>query len=138
VAGHGLVTSFALGAAVLTGLTGAMLGQWSWLRISLGGFLFYQVAMIAGLLVIEYSVRRIVRARGEMTGWLTPFGLFMCGVAIPFTQLLYPRSLFAVLRLRAVTWRGARYEIDGPWQVRLVADQAVEQSLDANGSDQSL
>ena len=138
VAGHGLVTSLALGAAVLMGATGAVLGQWSWLWMSLAGFLFYQAAMIMGLLVIECSVRRIVRARGEVTGWLTPFGLVMCGAAILFTQLLYPRSLFAALRLRAVTWRGARYEIDGPWQVRLVADQAVAQSPAASGSNQSL
>ena len=71
------------------------------------------------LALIESSVRRIVRARGEPTAWLSPSAAAMTFPAILLTQLVYPAGLASSMLLRTVEWRGVRYRVDGPWQIRL-------------------
>jgi hypothetical protein len=41
-------------------------------------------------------------------------------LAIPLTQIAYAGVLLSTLCVRRVEWRGAHYEIAGPWSVRLV------------------
>jgi hypothetical protein len=94
--------------------------------------------MLVALFAIERGVRGIVRARGETTRWLTPSALLKCCAAVPITQVLYARSLLAAVFLRTVVWRGVRYEVNGPWQIRMMSDAVPDGTALTRESCESL
>ena len=117
---HGFATSLSLAAVLALLPVAAAVGNgWAagWLAATLAGYL---AAMVALLAVLEYSVRRGLRLRAEPLCRFDFTRLLRIVVAIPLTQIVYAGVLLSVLRVRRVEWRGAHYEIGGPWNVRLL------------------
>lgn len=71
------------------------------------------------LIPCEWALRRVVGQRDEYTRWLTPAAVVMLPFAMVITVLVYPATLLKAMFTRKVEWRGARYRIDGPWQIHL-------------------
>jgi cellulose synthase/poly-beta-1,6-N-acetylglucosamine synthase-like glycosyltransferase len=120
VVAHGIGTSCVL--ALAAGLLAAALltRRWDaagWAALGLG---LYFLALPLLLAPMEACVRRIVRARGEATRWMTASGFLHVLAAIPLTQVVYPAALVSAMLVRMVDWRGVTYRIEGPWRIRLM------------------
>ena len=117
---HGMVTSLALVATLVTCVVALLLRQGEAAALAGGGLVGYTLAMVILLGLMEAGVRTIAAARGQPTRWLSLPTLLKFLVALPLTQILYTAALPTVRFMREVLWRGIAYRIDGPWQVRLV------------------
>ena len=120
---HGWGTSLVLAATVVAIVIAVVMksfGAAAWLA---AGLVIYEASMFLLLFPVEYSMRRVVRARGEDFSWLSVSGLFKLLLAVPAAQVVYPRALLAATQLREVEWRGISYDIAGPWDIRLLAYQ---------------
>jgi cellulose synthase/poly-beta-1,6-N-acetylglucosamine synthase-like glycosyltransferase len=120
---HGWGTSLVLAGTVIALVIALASRSWTavgWLTAALA---VYEASMFALLIPVEFSIRRIVRSRGEASGWLSPSSVLKLLVAVPATQFVYPRALFAAMRMRIVDWRGVSYDVAGPWQIRLLSYQ---------------
>jgi cellulose synthase/poly-beta-1,6-N-acetylglucosamine synthase-like glycosyltransferase len=96
---------------------------------------FFTISFLLCLLPLISAVRRIVEKRGEPTKWVTWRGILKLFVAFPLTPVVYAGAAFAALLTRQSDWRGIRYRIDGPWQIRMEEYRAY-QSESADNRDQ--
>lgn len=105
---------------------GIMLGQpaaTGWSAVAL----FCQIAVaITTVVSLETRVRRMMRRRGEVVTpippalfWKLPFGILLA-------QLVVCYSILVSRFLRRISWRGVTYQIDGPFNVRLITDELRE------------
>jgi len=131
---HGFSTPLVLAAAAALVVAAMFSGQGEAAARVGAGLAIYLTALPVLLALMESSVRRIVRARGEPTAWLSVTALAKTAPAILLTQAVYPASLLTAAVLRDVEWRGARYRVDGPWQVRLIEDRPDAAPRDALAS----
>lgn len=116
---HGIGTTLAMLSAICLSLAALSVGNYQAAAWAGGGLAVYLAAMPLLLIPMEAVVQSIVRARGESTAWLggiTPLKL----AAIPLTQLVYPVALISAIFLRTVDWRGIRYRINGPFDIRMI------------------
>jgi hypothetical protein len=122
VVAHGIATSAALAAALALLLFGLLSGRWGavgWSAAGLGGYL---ASMILLLAIMEFYVRRILRARKEPADWLRLRSGFWALLAIPLTQAVYPIGLISTFFVRTHWWRGVQYRFGGGITVRVVKD----------------
>lgn len=117
---HGTLTSLFLLVAVILLLVTMLQQQWQEAGYVAAGLASYALVMLAGLGLLEAAVRRTVHQRDEPTGWISPVTFAKLLLALPLTQILYATALPTIRFMHDVTWRGVRYQIDGPWKVRLV------------------
>ena len=121
VLGHGVLTFlgplFALTVAVYAALAES---EWDTAVWALGGLVGYEVGLISTAFMLEASVRRIVRARGEPLPLPSTVAALKTVVALPFTQLIYALALAAAQCLSSVGWRGVLYRIDARRRIRLI------------------
>jgi GT2 family glycosyltransferase len=103
-----------------------------------GGLVGYELALFPLALPSEAIVRRIVRARGEPTQWLSFTTAMKTMVALPLTQLVYTAALISTQCLRKVDWRGVKYCIDGPWRIRLIEYRPYGSGLERTDLNASL
>lgn len=122
---HGAATTAALAIAVATVVASLVQGQWMAAAWIAAGLLAFEAMMLGLLAALEACVRRVVRARGEPAGWLTPAAALRGLLAIPLTQIVYAAALGRASTIRTVNWRGAVYRIEGPWNVRLIEDRPI-------------
>jgi hypothetical protein len=117
---HGIVTPLVLAAAAI--LLGIALVQGDGVSAAwIGGGLACYAALLPCLLaMMESKVRAIVHARGEPTAWLSRSAAAQALPAIFLTQIVYPAGLVSSMFLHTVEWRGVRYRVDGPWQIRMI------------------
>lgn len=88
---------------------------------------FSGMAVLLGL--VAWANRRILRGNGERLPTLTLGGILQLLSAIPLAQTFF---LIAVLRCqfkRRVRWRGVLYQIDGPWDIRVLEDGSHPEEL---------
>ena len=138
VVAHAFVTSAALATAVGLAIVGLVTTAWPAAAWSLGGLAAYLVAMGLSLAMLEYRVRQVARSRGESTSWLSWKVLAKLLFAIPLTQCVHLAAVTVVLLKKRIDWRGVTYEIDGPYDVRLVTDRPFETKTDSADSVTSL
>lgn len=120
VAFHGLATPLLLLLAFGTLIAASVAGNppaLAWTAAALGGYLGL-LPLLLGLL--ERSVRRIARERGDSTAWLSLGAAARMLPAILLTQVVYAAAMLSMLGLRSVDWRGVRYRVRGPWHIQLV------------------
>lgn len=117
---HGMLTSLVLLAAAVLLLIALLQQQWQAVGFLAAGLLSYALVMLAGLGLLETAVRKPVYRRNQPTQWISPVTFVKLLVALPLTQILYAAALPTIRFMHDVTWRGVRYQIDGPWKVRLV------------------
>ena len=128
VVGHGLITSLAQAAAVGVLIAAMLTGHWQGAAWAGGGLACYQIAMLLFLAPMEVGVRRVVGARGEPTNWLAATTAAKLLPAVPLTQTIYSVVLISAILVRRVEWRGVSYQIDGPWEIRLIEYAPYEAS----------
>lgn len=125
---HAAVTSFALTASAIILLAALAIGNWSiaaWVGI---GFSVYAISTVLLLIAIEAGVRKTARDRGQPTNWISFATLCKFVIALPLTQILYSAAIPTIRSMRDVNWRGVKYRIEGPWNVRLVHYQPFQAS----------
>jgi Glycosyl transferase family 21 len=135
---HGTVISLipALSFGLL--LTSALTGQWDVFGVIASGLVVYIIGSLSIILVLERYVRKVLKTPDGKP--VAPFSfatLLQIMVAIPLMQFIYPIALYSVMLMRNVNWRGVRYEVHGPWDIRLVdyqPYQPVPRLADANAS----
>ena len=105
---------------------GVALGQPAATGWSAAALLFQLAVATVTVVLLESRVRRMMRRRGELvtpvpaaTFWKLPF-------AILLAQLVVCYAILASRFLRRMSWRGVTYQIDGPFNVRLIADEQRE------------
>jgi len=86
---------------------------------SLIAFIFYWAGVFGTVPIMESTIRRIVRQRGETVKDWSLYRAMLTFAMIPVTQATYTSALFWLHFLRRVEWRGIEYEITGR-QIRLV------------------
>jgi hypothetical protein len=138
VLGHGLTLSAAQLVALVSGVAALALGQGraaAWIAAGMG---VYWAVMAILLATAEKAVRRIQVARGESTHWITPWTLPRIAAAMLLTQAVYAGTLLSALFIRAVTWRGIRYSVEGPGRIRMMKYRPYSECLRSQGSPESL
>ncbi len=117
---HGLTTTLVLlTSAALVPICAAN-GSLS-CAVSLGGGLLgYGTLMSLSLVLMEWSVRHVIRQQNQPVQWFSFAAFVKSLLAIPHTQLVYTCDLSKAALMRRVEWRGVWYEIDRSRQVRLV------------------
>ncbi len=102
---------------------GACLEQWSVAGWSAGALLLQIAVAAASVALLESRVRRMMRRRGEVVS-PTPVALFWkLPFAILLTQLVVCYTILVSRFMRTLNWRGVKYQIDGPFNVRLISDE---------------
>lgn len=124
VVGHGIGTTVTLGlscfllaAAVVTANSSAAL----WIGTALAA---YWASMILMILPLEWSVRRIVRTRGEPVAGLGAVGWLRAIALIPLAQVVHFAAMNTAMFARTHLWRGVQYSFRGPSLVRVIEDRA--------------
>ena len=120
VVAHGLGVSIAQLMGVASLGVCAVMGYGSaaaWLAVGMG---VYWGTMTGLLVAVERGVRRVSAARGEPPAWLGVSALLRVAVAMLLTQVLYPVALVSAAFLRTVQWRGVRYRVENPGEIRLL------------------
>ncbi len=130
VAVHGILTAFVPLTTLVLGCVCLAVGKWWPAGVLLGSVAFYQVALLPMLALLEWSVRRVVAHRREPTHWMTTSTILRLFPMLMLTQVIYTSALFSVFVLRKVDWRGVRYWIKGPWDIRLEAYVPYKQVLE--------
>ena len=124
---HAAVTVAVLAAGLLWAVWGLMMGRWAVAAWAGGGLLGYQLTMALMTLLMEASVRRPIRARGERTDWLSARLLFRLIAALPLTQVLHLLATLAATFKRYVTWSNVTYHVRGRWDVSIFRDRSLDE-----------
>ena len=107
-------------AAVLTAVVQAAVGDDSaTLRPVVAGVGLVIASLLVWTPIMEASVARIRRRRGDDIRWLAGSKVLRLVVAVPLTAAVMVAALVAAGRLRVFRWRGISYEVAGPHQVRM-------------------
>jgi cellulose synthase/poly-beta-1,6-N-acetylglucosamine synthase-like glycosyltransferase len=106
-------------ASACSGLTGVA-------ALLAGAVLAYWAGMGGLFAMMEFAVRRVVRARGESTAWLSPTKLLMLAPSFVVTLLTHFTAVMLAVFHRRVVWRGVTYQIDSPYDVRILDDRPYE------------
>jgi cellulose synthase/poly-beta-1,6-N-acetylglucosamine synthase-like glycosyltransferase len=109
------IAPLAAALLLLLGNSGSDTGQ-SALLWSLNCF---GISYFLCLLPLIGAVREIVGERGEPTVWISLHGVLKMFLAFPLTPIVYAAATLAAAFARQSEWRGIRYKIDGPWEVRM-------------------
>jgi hypothetical protein len=119
VAGHNLVVFLAQGIGLVFLLVAAVTRNGPAVRWLLAGMGVYWGIMVGLLATLEVSVRRVLAARREPTSWLRVSGLLRTAIAMPLTQAIHFVALLRAWTCTEVNWRGIRYRVQGPGQIRM-------------------
>lgn len=121
VVGHATLTSLGpVLAVVVIGMAG-FAGEWNSLRTTAAGLVIFQVSNALLIVLAEFAARRVIRRRGEPTGWLSFAGWLALFCMIPVTQVVHALALFSTMWLKRVEWRGVEYQINGPWEIHMLS-----------------
>jgi len=138
VVGHGLIVSAAqwIGIASLVAAVGLGDGRAAgWLVAGMGLYWGTIAALLAAMEIsveaqqageISKSGIRNSKLAQDPAARPRAFGVVRAGVAMLLTQAIYPFVLLSAIALREVTWRGVRYRIAGPEDIRLVEESGPQ------------
>jgi glycosyltransferase involved in cell wall biosynthesis len=137
VAGHALLSSGLMLAAIVQLAIGIAAGRSDVAILNACGLVVFQGSNFALLWRLEVAVLKLVGRRGETRKRYTLIDMLKLPIAVSLTQIVYAAALSRAIFTRAVSWRGATYEIRRDKSIHLVRD---EQYLDqpASGDQDSL
>jgi cellulose synthase/poly-beta-1,6-N-acetylglucosamine synthase-like glycosyltransferase len=75
---------------------------------------------LASMGVLEYCTRRVLKARGDSEGWITPRVLLNAAPAFIWTHVAFLQTLWHSLSCSTVKWRGIEYELHPGGKVRML------------------
>lgn len=116
---HGIVVTFVPSALLGLIVVGIFFDAPDITSLAAISLFSYGLITLCQLLLLEYLVRKIVKKRGECAGWLTPLKLVAFIPALILTQFFYPKALLFALFSRTIEWRGIRYQIKAPFNVKM-------------------
>ena len=101
-----------------------------------GGLAFYLLSLTMLLGWLEVAARRIVHARGQPTGWWTITVLTRLLPAFIIAHYWNAAAMVSALTSRTVQWRKVTYEINAPWDIRMLDYQPFQigQAAETHGS----
>ena len=121
-------------AVAAHGISSAMVLLWGWLfcltllirgELAMAGqvwfaMLAFQTCLTLMIPWIESSVARMLRLRGEETDWQRDLSWLRFYWSVSATQWVYTWALLSCLFVKAVDWRGIRYNIAGSWNIKML------------------
>lgn len=117
---HGIISAvipLTAGVLLMVALT---IGNLTAAAITLGTLWLYGLSLFFSLLPMVRIMRQIASRRGQPSRWIAGWGFLKCAAVMPLTQVVYPAALAAATFAKSTDWRGIRYQIDGPWQIRML------------------
>jgi cellulose synthase/poly-beta-1,6-N-acetylglucosamine synthase-like glycosyltransferase len=133
-----VITAGCLGAASLL-LLYSMLARMPQLAVlSTTSLLLFLGSRVVLMILLELSVRRVLRPRQSISEWITPARFLQSIVSIPLAQIVHVVAAFRATYARRVTWRGITLEIHGPHDIRTASATQACETVSAWGSNTSL
>lgn len=119
---YGTLTTLIPLLAIVLLLTTLLTAQWhSAVEIS-SGLGIYTTVVVLLMGIWELEIRRRLKTRPESLPNLSLKTILKLLLALPLTQLVSAKAIAFGLLTRTVEWRGINYQIEGPWDVRLIKD----------------
>ena len=112
-----------------------VIGQRQAATLALTGYCSYLVGLVAIVLMLEKSVRQVIKKRGEVTTRFNKNTIWRILIGIPFTQWFYFIALVSCHWMPIVNWRGVNYRIKGPFKIRMLEYRPykwIDQPIDPN------
>jgi cellulose synthase/poly-beta-1,6-N-acetylglucosamine synthase-like glycosyltransferase len=135
---HAVASTLAPTAALGLVMFGLAAGRVDVAALSGGAFFGYYLGLLAMFALLEFVVRRVVRARGEPTAWLTPLKLFKLLWALPLTLCVHFAAVMLATFRRRVVWRGVVYQINSPLDVQIIGDRPFDELAQPSQTNASL
>jgi hypothetical protein len=111
-----LIPSIAVGALIYA----LAIGDWTSVAWLGGALLGAQILTVVSMLIGEWMIRILIKRRNEPTAWLSPLTILKLVLAVPLTQIVYASALASIYSIKRVDWRGVSYEVNSPYDVRLI------------------
>lgn len=92
----------------------------AWTAVSLT---FAVTSLLVGLALLEWRIRKTIRANGDTITNLPLSALLKLPIATPLTQLTFFAAVFWSVMTKEVEWRGISYTIRGRFDVRMKSYQ---------------
>ncbi|MGL5938777.1 MAG: hypothetical protein ACRC2S_00075 [Waterburya sp.] len=86
------------------------------------GLAIYTILTLLLMAIWELEIRRRLKIRPEFLPQFSVQIIFKLLIALPLTQLVCIKAIAQALLTRTVEWRGIKYQIEGPWDIRLIKD----------------
>lgn len=128
IATQGLMITLPLLAALILMLAGAVRADSPVVLWSLASLLIYWLGVFGTLPILERTIRRKLRQRGECLEPWKPVLAMRTLVMIPVTQFVYTYALMRLYFLHRVEWRGVEYEIGLDRSIHLVEYRPYRQN----------
>lgn len=118
---HAAITSVLMLSVLAVGIAGALTAS-DWQISAIAGAALMIGAMLnaAGYMVVRLPIARTYRRRGQPLTSISLPRLLALVVLTPVTQLVYAWSVVRALTTRTVSWREARYQVNGSNECRLL------------------
>ncbi|MCA9142843.1 MAG: glycosyltransferase family 2 protein [Planctomycetaceae bacterium] len=75
--------------------------------------------------ILDGSARSVVRRQGELAIPASQSQLFRIPLALSLAVCIHLCASLSATFARRIEWRGVKYEIQGPWKVRMLEDTAI-------------
>jgi hypothetical protein len=136
---HGTVISLVPALSIGLLLTAVFTGQWDVVGAIATGIVLYGLGSLSILIVLDQHVRKVLKTPGNRS--VPAFSLVNLAqilLAVPLMQFIYPLAMYSVMLMRNVNWRGVRYEVKGPWDIKLVDYQPYKPTQQFANSNTSV
>jgi Glycosyltransferase like family 2 len=118
-----LINCLVLGRALVMLAIAAWSGHGSaamWLAAGLASYVAVMVWLVGWL---ERAVGRIMQARGERRVPVAGGARLLIAIGVLGLQWVQTLTLLAGQLAKTIQWHGTTYQIDGPWQIRVLPDR---------------
>lgn len=109
-----------LGIAAILLPIALFMQQWSTVLWILGGVILYSLTIIGALVISETEIRKIVQFRGERIENFSIAQMISLAFPLVLAHIVSLAGAVAATAMNQVEWRGIRYDIQNPFQVRLL------------------
>ena len=96
--------------------------------------MIFQGVWIGFLFHLDRTVAGMVSPRGEPQRWWSVATAIKIFLIAPLVQFVFLAGLYRAAVTRKVNWRGIEYEIDGPFNVRMLEYRPYGEKRAANES----
>jgi cellulose synthase/poly-beta-1,6-N-acetylglucosamine synthase-like glycosyltransferase len=105
---------------LLVFFTAFLIGDGDSANLALSWYGIYMLALVMLILFVELAVQPEIRAQGQQVTKLSAAVILRIAIALPFTQWIYGLAMLASFQMPTVHWRGVTYQVQGPWNIRLL------------------
>ena len=132
--GTGVATSTVIGLSIASNVVSLIAGDWASFCILTSTLMIFQGVWIGFLFHLDRTVAGMVSPRGEPQRWWSVATAIKIFLIAPLVQFVFLAGLYRAAVTRKVNWRGIEYEIDGPFNVRMLEYRPYGEKRAANES----